>query len=259
MPWEEDEVSNPFDLGGRKALVTGGSRGIGAAIVEIFARNGAEVAFLHFNDHGNAEALSSRLQRQGVAVRGWHCDVADDAEVAAVCAEVTAHLGQVDILVNCAGIGGDKPFTEISVADWDRMIGVHMRGTFLVTSAFFGKMLDRGWGRVINFASQLAYKGAPHMAHYCAAKAGIVGFTRALSYEGAPRNVTVNAIAPGPVETDMLMGLSDGWRDMKQAQLPAGRFGRVSEIAPTALLLASEAGSFYVGQTLSPNGGDVML
>jgi 3-oxoacyl-[acyl-carrier protein] reductase len=120
-------------------------------------------------------------------------------------------------------------------------------------------MVERRWGRVINVASQLAYKGAPGLAHYCAAKAGIVGFTRALSYEGAPHNVMVNAIAPGPVETDLLMGLSDAWRAMKQAQLPVGRFGRVEEIAPTALLLASDAGAFYSGQTLSPNGGDVML
>lgn len=253
------QLSNPFDLAGRKALVTGGSRGIGAAIVEILARNGAEVAFFHFNDHGNAEALCSHLAQGGRPPRGWHCDVANEAEVAAACAAVSGHLGQVDILVNCAGIGGDKPFMDISVADWDRMLGVHMRGTFLVTRAFFGGMTDRGWGRIINFASQLAYKGAPHMAHYCAAKAGIVGFTRALSYEGAPRGVMVNAIAPGPVETEMLMGLSDQWRAMKQAQLPVGRFGHVAEIAPTALLLASGAGAFYSGQTLSPNGGDVML
>ena len=129
----------------------------------------------------------------------------------------------------------------------------------LVTHAFFGKMIERSYGRVINFASQLAYKGAPGLAHYCAAKAGIVGFTRALSYEGAPHGVMVNSIAPGPVETELLRGLSEEWRAMKKAQLPIGRFGTVDEIAPTVLMLASEAGAFYVGQTLSPNGGDVMV
>lgn len=252
-------MSNTFDLSGRKALVTGGSRGIGAAIVEVFVRNGADVGFFHLNDHANAAALSSRLAMGRRSPCGWHCDVADETEVAAGCEAAIAQLGQIDILVNCAGVGGDKPFTDISVADWDHMIGVHMRGTFLVTRCFFGGMLTRGWGRIINVASQLAYKGAPGMAHYCAAKAGIIGFTRALAYEGAPRNVMVNAIAPGPVETDMLMGLSDGWRAMKQAQLPVGRFGHVAEIAPTALLLASAAGAFYAGQTLSPNGGDVMI
>jgi 3-oxoacyl-[acyl-carrier protein] reductase len=161
--------------------------------------------------------------------------------------------------VYCAGIGGDVLFPDITVESFDRMIGVHLRGTFLVTRKFYPAMAAKGWGRVINFSSQLAYKGAPGLAHYCAAKAGIVGFTRALAYEGAPNGVTVNSIAPGPIDTDMLMGMSDGWRAMKQAQLPAGRFGRVDEIAPTALLLASEAGSYYVGQTLSPNGGDVLL
>ncbi|WP_159715097.1 SDR family NAD(P)-dependent oxidoreductase, partial [Geminicoccus flavidas] len=179
--------------------------------------------------------------------------------VAAMAAWARDELGQVDILVNCAGIGGDRAFTELSVAEWDRMIAVHLRGTFLVTHTFFPDMVRRGFGRVINIASQLAYKGAPGLAHYCAAKAGIVGFTRALAYEGAPHGVTVNGIAPGPVETDLLNGMSDSWRAMKQAQLPIGRFGQVGEIAPTALLLASDAGSFYVGQTLSPNGGDVMV
>ena len=168
-------------------------------------------------------------------------------------------LGHVDIVVNCAGIGGDKPFDKLSVAEWDRMIGIHLRGTFLVSHAFFPGMVERRDGRLINITSQLAYKGAPSLAHYCAAKAGIVGFTRALSYEGAPHGVLVNSIAPGPVETDLLFGLSNEWRAMKSTQLPIGRFGRVDEIAPTALLLASKAGSFYVGQTLSPNGGDVMI
>lgn len=248
-----------FSLKGRRALVTGGSRGIGAAICELFARNGAEVAFLHYNDHANAERLSSRLAEGGLRLQGYSCDVASESDVAGAVNEVRKALGGADIVVNCAGIGGDKPFAEISVDDWDRMLNVHLRGTFLVTRAFFPDMVRQGWGRVINIASQLAYKGAPGLAHYCAAKAGVVGFTRALSYEGAPHNVMVNAIAPGPVETELLMGLSDDWRAMKKAQLPAGRFGRVEEIAPTALLLASDAGAFYSGQTLSPNGGDVML
>ncbi|MFC3725736.1 SDR family NAD(P)-dependent oxidoreductase [Neoaquamicrobium sediminum] len=252
-------MSDIFNLNGRCALVTGGSRGIGAAIAELFTRNGAKLMVLHYNDDANADSLRVRLAREGHDLACLNCDVADEAAVAQATDEVQRRLGQVDIVVNCAGIGGDKRFEDISVADWDRMLGVHLRGTFLVTRAFFPDMMKRQWGRVINIASQLAYKGAPGLAHYCAAKAGIVGFTRALSYEGAPHNVMVNAIAPGPVETDLLMGLSDDWRAMKQAQLPVGRFGRVDEIAPTALLLASEAGAFYCGQTLSPNGGDVML
>ncbi len=252
-------MSEIFSLAGQKAVVTGGSRGIGAAIVELFARNGAEVAFCHHHDERNADELVGRLVSEGLRVHARSCDVASEAEVAAMVSWAEERLGRVEILVNCAGIGGDKAFTDLTVSDWDRMLGVHLRGTFLVTRAFFGKMVERSYGRIINFASQLAYKGAPGLAHYCAAKAGVVGFTRAQSYEGAPHGVMVNAVAPGPVETELLMGLSDEWRAMKKAQLPIGRFGHVEEIAPTVLLLASQAGAFYAGQTLSPNGGDVMV
>jgi len=169
-------------------------------------------------------------------------------------------MGSVDIVVNSAGLGGsDRLFTMTEDSDWDRIVGVNLRGTMLVTRAFFAAMVSRNYGRIINVASQLAYKGAPGLAHYCAAKAGVVGFTRALAYEGAPYNVMVNAIAPGPVDTELLRTHSTEWLEAKKAQLPIGRFGHVSEIAPTALLLASGAGAFYAGQTLSPNGGDVML
>ncbi|WP_315831899.1 SDR family NAD(P)-dependent oxidoreductase [Bradyrhizobium prioriisuperbiae] len=252
-------MKDVFSLKGRKAVVTGGSRGIGGSIVDIFCAHGADVAFCHFGDAKNAAAKCTKLRAQGYGVHAIECDVADEASVAAMAALAKKELSQIDILVNCAGIGGDKPFSSITVADWDGMLGVHLKGTFLVTRQFFADMVSRSYGRVINFSSQLAYKGAPGLAHYCAAKAGIVGFTRALSYEGAPHGVMVNAIAPGPVETELLMGLSDEWRAMKLAELPIRRFGKVEEIAPTALLLASDAGAFYAGQSLSPNGGDVMI
>lgn len=245
-------------LEGRSALVTGGSSGIGAAIAALFARNGATVGICH-HPANNANALIGQLAAEGLALHATGCDVADEASVARLKDWAEAVVGPIDILVNCAGIGGDTPFVDLAVAEWDRMIAVHLRGTFLVTHAFFAGMVSRQYGRIINISSQLAYKGASGAVPYCAAKAGIVGFTRALSYEGAPHGVLVNSIAPGPVETDLLASFSDDWRRMKQAQLPLGRFGRVDEIAPTALLLASEDGSYYVGQTLSPNGGDVML
>ncbi|QOF75123.1 3-oxoacyl-ACP reductase FabG (plasmid) [Aminobacter sp. SR38] len=252
-------MKDPFRLDGKTALVTGGSRGIGGAIVELFAEYGAKVSFCHYGDAKGAAALLEKTSSAGLHVDGTECDVADESSVKRLAAFASETLGHVDIVVNSAGIGGDCMFVDLDVASFDRMLAVHLRGTFLVTHSFFGRMLERRWGRVINIASQLAYKGAPGLAHYCAAKAGIVGFTRALSYEGAPRGVLVNAIAPGPVETELLMGLSDEWRAMKMTQLPIKRFGLVDEIAPTALLLASDAGSNYVGQTLSPNGGDVML
>ena len=248
-----------FSLAGRTALVTGGSRGIGGSIVALFAEHGARVGYCQVGDDVNAATLATQLAIDGHQVVHTVCDVAKEDDVARLGTWADATLGHVDILVNAAGIGGDVSFEDITIAAFDRMIGVHLRGTFLVTQRFYKPMTERGWGRIINFSSQLAYKGAPGLAHYCAAKAGIVGFTRALAYEAAPKGVTVNSIAPGATDTDMLRGLTDAWRVMKQAEIPLGRFGRVDEIAPTALLLASETGSFYVGQTLSPNGGDIML
>ncbi|MGA2794001.1 MAG: 3-oxoacyl-ACP reductase family protein [Roseiarcus sp.] len=248
-----------FSLKGRTALVTGGSRGIGAAVVEILTFYGAQVVFCHLGDATRASALIARLSGEGLSVSQMEADVADEVAVGMLATWAVERLGHIDILVNCAGVGGGAPFTNLTVAAWDRMINVHLRGTFLVTRAFFAGMVERRFGRIINISSQLSYKGAPELAHYCAAKAGIVGFTRALSHEGAPHGVLVNAVAPGPVETELLNEMSEEWRAAKRKQLPLGRFGQVAEVAPTVLLLASDAGSFYVGQTLSPNGGDVML
>jgi 3-oxoacyl-[acyl-carrier protein] reductase len=249
-----------FSLAGRTAFITGGNSGIGRAITTLFAAHDARIVIGHFQREAEAADVVSVLKSRGSEAYAVDCDVSSEESVMRAKAWCSDHVGPVDILVNCAGIGGDKPFTSLTVADWDRMIGVQLRGTFLITRAFFAEMVERKYGRIILISSQLAYKGAPGLVHYCAAKAGIVGFTRALSYEGAPHNVMVNSIAPGPVETNLLAGLSDEWRAMKMTQLPVGRFGQVEEIAPTALLLATEIGGRnYAGQSLSPNGGDVML
>jgi 3-oxoacyl-[acyl-carrier protein] reductase len=253
--------TNPLSLTGKRAVITGGSGGIGGSIAMLFAEAGAQVAICHFGDRAGAERLSAVFSTMEKTLAVKECDVSDEASVEAFGGWTNDTLGPVDILVNCAGIGGaDKPLQTVSVADWDKMIGVNLRGVFLVTRQFFGGMIERRYGRVVNIASQLAYKGAPGLAAYVAAKAGVVGLTRALSYEGAPHNVMVNGIAPGPVETPLLAAHSDAWLAMKKGQLPVGRFGQPEEIAPTALLLASEkGGAFYCGQTLSPNGGDVMI
>jgi 3-oxoacyl-[acyl-carrier protein] reductase len=249
-----------FSLIGRTAFITGGNSGIGRAIATLFAAHGARIVIGQFQRKLEADDVVSALKSGGSEANAVECDVSSEESVTQAKTWCSENIGPVDILVNCAGIGGDKPFTSLTVADWDRMIGVQLRGTFLITRAFFAEMVDRKYGRIILISSQLAYKGAPGLVHYCAAKAGIVGFTRALSYEGAPHNVMVNSIAPGPVETNLLAGLSDEWRAMKITQLPVGRFGQVEEIAPTALLLATEIGGRnYSGQSLSPNGGDVML
>ena len=249
-----------LSLAGRTAVVTGGNTGIGRSIVELFAEHGASIIVSHFNDESGTQAFADELIAGGAQVSVVECDVTDTSSVAEMGKAALEILGHVDILVNGAGVCAEVPFVDLTVEQWDQMMAVNLRGSFLVTKEFFKRMIERRYGRVINIASQLAYKGTVDCAHYCASKAGVVGFTRALSYEGAPHGVTVNAIAPGPVETAMLAGFTDEWRAMKFAQLPAGRFGLVTEIAPTALLLASETGgAYYIGQTLSPNGGDVML
>lgn len=246
-------------LANRKAVVTGGSRGIGAVIVEAFAREGADVAFCHDGDAEGAAEVAAKAAAMGPRVRSAPCDVADPAAVRAFFADAERDFGRVDILVNNAGISGETPFEHISLAAFERMVAVNLLAHFHFAQLAAPGMRRRRWGRIINIASQLAYRGAPGLVHYCAAKAGVVGMTRALAVELAPDGVLVNAIAPGLVDTRLNEGLSAEWKARKLAEIPLGRMGRPHDIAPTAVFLASSDGDFYVGQTLSPNGGDVFL
>jgi 3-oxoacyl-[acyl-carrier protein] reductase len=237
------------------AIVTGAASGIGRAVARKLASSGARVVIADWDEAGAAR-LAAEL---GVAALAHTVDVSDAEAVDAMADACRAAFGDCTLLVNNAGIVQQGPFETLSVADWDRMIAVHLRGTFLCTRAVIGPMLAAGDGVIINMASQLGQIGGIDLCHYAAAKAGIIGLTKSLAREVSGRGVRVNAVAPGPIATDLSMALSEEWRRKKTAELPLGRFGEPEDVAETVAFLASPAAQIYVGQTLGPNSGDVML
>jgi len=241
------------------ALVTGASSGIGQGIAIAFASEGADVIVADLSGPEAATETLSAIKAHGRRASYVQTDVADEKSVSNLARVAIDEFGRVDILVNNAGIFTESLIENLSVGDWDRVLNTNLRGTFLCIRAFINPMLERGEGRIINIASQLGQIGGGAVGHYSASKAGIIGLTKSLAREVSTRGVLVNAIAPGPIITPLLDSETEEWRSAKLAELPIGRFGRVDEVTPTAILLASAEGSYYVGQTLGPNGGDVML
>lgn len=235
------------------AIVTGAGSGIGRAIATHLAADGYKVLVNDFRLEA-AEAVAAEIG--GVASAG---DVSDEADVSAMVARAEAAFGPVTHLINNAGHVHQGRFTDLTVQDFDRMIAVHLRGTFLCTHAVLKDMLARGAGVIVNVASQLGQVGGVELVHYSAAKAGIIGLTKALAREVSDKGVRVNAVAPGPINTPLVRSLSLDWQRAKAAQLPLGRFGEPEEVAATVAFLCSPAASLFVGQTLGPNSGDVML
>jgi 3-oxoacyl-[acyl-carrier protein] reductase len=246
-------------LEGRVAVVTGAASGIGAGIATAFAREGADIVVADRASAEQARDVIEAIRGHGREALFVRTDVSDEASARAMADQAIARFGHVDILVNNAGIFTESLLEDMPVEDWDRVVNTNLRGTFLCTRALLGQMLERGDGRIINIASQLGQIGGGSVTHYSASKAGVIGLTKALAREVSGRGVLVNAIAPGPIQTPMLDSETEEWRSAKLAELPIGRFGTVDEVTPTAVLLASSDGSYYVGQTLGPNGGDVML
>ncbi|MBJ7288679.1 SDR family NAD(P)-dependent oxidoreductase [Williamsia sp.] len=240
-------------LAGRTALITGAASGIGRAVAQHFLAAGAQVTLA--DRDGSVRDVADELGAAG----GLMVDATDEDRVGATVVEAEQILGRIDVLVTSHGILTQSPMQDMPLRQWDETIAVDLTSVFLLARAVLPGMLARSDGRIINVASQLGIKGGASLAHYAAAKAGVIAMTKSLALEVSARGVLVNAIAPGPIETPMVDGIDEDWKRAKRAELPLGRFGTADEVAPTAVLLASNpGGNLFVGQVLGPNSGDVM-
>jgi 3-oxoacyl-[acyl-carrier protein] reductase len=245
-------------LAGRVALVTGAATGIGRATALALAQAGATVAVNHLRQPAEAAQLVRALETLGVRAAAFDADVTRTVEATQMVQAVEATLGPVDVLVNNAGIILEKPLTETSDDEWDRLLAADLKSVFLVTRVVLPGMQARGRGAIVNIASDLGILGRANFTAYCAAKAGVIGLTRALAREVAP-HIRVNAVAPGAVNTAMVApGQMSAQSLAQELAVPQGRIAEPAEIAATAVFLASDLAQFYCGQVLGPNGGSVM-
>lgn len=237
------------------AIVTGAGSGIGRAIARRLAGDGYDVVVNDLRAEA-AAATAAEIGARAVAIAG---NVSVEADVDSIVNRCREAFGACTHLVNCAGHVHQARFVDLEPAEWDRMFAVHVRGTYLMTRAVLPAMLAAKAGVVVNVASQLGQIGGVELVHYSAAKAAIIGMTKALAREVSADGVRVNAVAPGPINTPLVMALSEDWRLAKAAGLPLGRFGEPDEVASAVAFLCSPEAALFVGQTLGPNSGDVML
>ncbi|MCW1987747.1 UNVERIFIED_ORG: acetoacetyl-CoA reductase [Sphingomonas sp. R1F5B] len=237
----------------RVAIVTGGTRGIGEAICLALQEQGRTVVA---NYAGNEEKARAFTERTGIKAYRW--DVGDHEATLEGCARVAAEVGAIDIVVNNAGITRDGVLHKMSFDDWNEVMRINLGGCFNMAKATFQGMRDRGWGRIVNIGSINGQAGQYGQVNYAAAKSGIHGFTKALAQEGAKYGVTVNAIAPGYIDTDMVAAVPPAVLEKIVARIPTGRLGQASEIARGVAFLTSEEGGFVTGSTMSINGGQHM-
>ncbi len=242
-------------LRGKVAVITGGTRGIGRAIAEKFADNGADIAIIATRSSEYAEQGIKELEQRGVNARLYLCDVSNAEEVAATSEEILADFGRVDILVNNAGVTRDNLLPGLSIMDIDEVIDINLKGSMYVTQSFIRKLIKQRSGNIINISSVVGLMGNKGQTNYAASKAGIVGFTKSVAKEYGRKNIRCNAIAPGYIITNMTEKLSEEKTEEIKSQLPLGKLGTPENIADLALFLASDASSYITGEVIKVDGG----
>jgi 3-oxoacyl-[acyl-carrier protein] reductase len=246
-------------LAGKVAVVTGGSRGLGRGIAEGFGAEGAKVVVNYLKDERAARAVAEAIKKNGSDAVTVRADVGEVDDVSAMMEGAVKEFGTIDVLVNNAGMLNSFKLADMPVETWDGMIKVHLRGMFLCTRFAIPHMLKQKSGRIINMSGTFGVTGGAEFTHMSAAKAGMIGFTRALAREVGHEGITVNCIAPAIIRTDLYNFMPDDVRDSIVGAYPLGRVGEVADVVATALFLATKDGDYFTGQTLCPAGGDVMV
>jgi len=259
-PWHEGTAQGVADapgrpLKGRRALVTGASRGIGSAIALGLAEAGADVVVNYKSSEERAERLAGLIDEMGVESWVYPADVSDIGQMRAMGAQISRYFGRIDILVNNAGVNVDRLFKKMDSADWDSVISTNLTGAYNTTRVFLEDLVASGRGRIINITSIVGQMGNIGQVNYAASKAGVIGMTKALAKELARHGVTVNAIAPGFIETDMVKGIPEPVRQKILETIPMRRFGLPEEVAHAVVFLASDHAAYITGHVMNVNGG----
>jgi 3-oxoacyl-[acyl-carrier protein] reductase len=253
----KDEInsSSTFSLHGLKALVTGASRGIGKEIAISLAEAGASVAINYRSSEEGATEVAQKIESKGVSSWIYPADISDYNETMKMKKQIEKYFGNIDILVNNAGVNVDKLFVKMDQEAWSKVIAVNLNGVFNCCNVFKDDLMESNQGRIINITSIVGQMGNVGQVNYAASKAGIIGLTKALAKEFARKEITVNAIAPGFIETDMLSNVPDKVKEKILTQIPANRFGQPTEVAHAVLYLASNEAAYVTGHVLNINGG----